>query len=84
MTQQPGEAELRRKISRFLHQDVSQIGLDEHLDEVLGFDSLTGLELMSSIERHFDVYLSDEHLAQPRTLRNMIAALEASSWREAS
>lgn len=84
MQEHPNESELRGLLSRRLYMDVSAIDLDASLNDALGIDSLTGLEVMVHVESHFDVYLSDEHLSQPRTLANILAALDEVTWRRAS
>ncbi len=84
MMHHPCEDDLRTLIARKLHADMSQIGLDAPLIDTLGIDSLTGLELMAWAEEHFDVYFSDDHIAQPRTLANILAALDDLEVRKAS
>ena len=46
MQEHPHESELRALLSRRLRMDLSGIDLDASLNEALGIDSLTGLEVM--------------------------------------
>lgn len=78
------EAELRTFLAAHFDQDLAALPLDTSLDEALGLDSLDGLELMAEIEEHFDVCFPPEDVNAPRTLGNILEALDASSWRKAS
>jgi acyl carrier protein len=82
MTHHPYEGDLRQIADRMLNCDTSRVGLDEPLIEVTGMDSLTGLELMAAVETRFGVYFSDDHIAQPRTLANILAALDEVAAKE--
>jgi acyl carrier protein len=84
MTQHVLEAALRKLVSERLNLRVADVALDAPLGDALGFDSLTGLELMAEVEEAFAVRFTDEHLARPRTLANILAALDEVSWRKAS
>ncbi len=75
---------MRQAIGECLHREVAELELDEPLGEVLGIDSLAGLELMAQIETRLGVRFRDEHLAQPRTLGNMLAAIQAQEGRARS
>lgn len=84
MTPHPFEIDVRHVVANKLCFDVSGVGLDEPLKEVTGMDSLTGLELMAEIEKRFNVYFSDDQVAQPRTLGNILSALDDAGRRRAS
>ncbi len=84
MKTHPLEDELRALIARKLEADASQTDPEALLGEALGIDSLTGLELMAWVEEHFDVLFDDAHLAQPRTLANILTALDDVRWKRAS
>lgn len=51
--------------------------LDSRLDRDLGLDSLGRVELLSRIERSFDVSLPEQLLASAETLRDLLGALSA-------
>jgi|SaaInl4_150m_RNA_FD_contig_21_1516141_length_898_multi_9_in_0_out_0_2 acyl carrier protein len=78
------ETQLRDFLSTRFALDMSDTPLDEPLVETLALDSLAGLELMVEIEVQFNVYFTEDHLAQDRTLRNILEALDGLSWRAAS
>lgn len=84
MTPHPYEVDVRNFVSDKLSFDVSGVGLDESLKDVTGMDSLTGLELMAEIEDRYNVYFRDDHLAKPRTLRNILSALDDVGRKKAS
>ncbi len=77
-------SELRALLSRRLRMDLSGIDLDASLNDALGIDSLTGLEVMVHVENQFEVYFNDEQLSRPRTLANILVALDGVKWRRAS
>lgn len=78
------EPELRAFLSMKFGQDLSAFPLEDSLLDALGLDSLAGLELMADIEDEFDLYFTDEQISRPRTLGNILEALDASAWRAAS
>ena len=82
MTHHRHEADLRDITSRKLSCDMTRVGLHEPLKDATGMDSLTGLELMAAVETRFDVYFRDDHIAQPRTLANILAALDEVTAKE--
>ena len=84
MQQHPHESELRALLSHNLHMDLAAVDLDAPLNDALGIDSLTGLEVMVHVEDHFNVYLSDEQLSRSRTLANILAVLDETHLRRAS
>ena len=78
------EVELRKFLATRFKRDLSELSLDASLSDELGLDSLDGLELIAEIEDRFDLYFTPDHIAQPRTLRNILEAVSASAWRQAS
>lgn len=56
---------------------VSPAALDSSLDKDLGFDSLARMELLSRIEKAFDVHLSDQVMAEADTPRDLIQAISS-------
>ncbi len=84
MNTHPLEDELRALIGSKLDTDTSGLDRDRLLGDALGIDSLTGLEVMAWVEQRFDVLFNDEHLAQPRTLANILTALDEVRWKRAS
>lgn len=72
-----GREELvRRHLQRVTKRDVSGVGLDDDLREVLGIDSLSTLELLALIEDDCDVTLEESDLSRFRTLRLILEALD--------
>ncbi|MDP6173573.1 MAG: acyl carrier protein [Rhodospirillales bacterium] len=71
------DMELRRAIGESLHQEVFHLPMDQTLENALGMNSLAGLELMAEMEDRFGVRFRDEDLARPRTLGNILAALQS-------
>jgi len=51
------------------------ISLDSHLDRDLGLDSLSRLELISRIEKHFTVRLPDNAFSEAETPRDLLRAV---------
>jgi acyl carrier protein len=78
------ESDLRALLSRKLNMDLSGVELEASLNDALGIDSLTGLEVMVHVEEHFDVYFSDEQLSRSSTLANILAVLDETTSRWAS
>lgn len=69
MTRSPHiEAAVRALIRELARQDASTIGRDEDLVEVLGIDSLQGLQILAGVEKRFDLRLPDEDLVRLRTI----------------
>jgi 1-acyl-sn-glycerol-3-phosphate acyltransferase len=50
-------------------------GLDSSLDDDLGLDSLTRVELISRIERHFDVTLPQQEFAEAESPRDLLRSI---------
>jgi len=68
-----------------LHGDRSYtlpITLDSALDRDLGLDSLARVELLSRLERTFQVRLSEKSLAQSESLRDLLRAVIAAQGSE--
>ena len=78
------DADLRDFLATRYDRDLSALPLDASLADELGFDSLDSLEVMGAIEDRFDAYFTPEQLSQTRTLRNILEALDAAAWRQAS
>jgi acyl carrier protein len=51
-------------------------GPDDDLFQVLGIDSMAALDLLSTLEDHFDVDIPDHELRHVRTLRQLAALIE--------
>ena len=56
--------------------DTTVITVDNTLDQDLGFDSLGKMELLSRLEYHFQVHLSEESFVAAETIRDLIQLLE--------
>ncbi len=53
------------------HRILKPIQPNDHLELDLGFDSLNRIELYSSIERHFNIKISEQELAKISTLKEL-------------
>jgi len=56
---------------------LKQAGLDSHLDRDLGLDSLSRLELIARLERHFSVHLSEQIFSEAESPRDLLRAVLA-------
>ncbi len=73
-----------RQLSQELHPRGPSIGtitLDSALDRDLGFDSLGRVELLSRLEQEFDVTLSEQHIAEADTPRDLLRAVHSAQGR---
>jgi acyl carrier protein len=70
------EMELRRIIADVAPAGGATIAADEDLVEVLGVDSLQGLQILAEVERRFDIRLRDEELIQMRSVARIVTAIE--------
>jgi acyl carrier protein len=68
------EAGVRAVIHDVSRQETT-IGRDDDLVEVLGVDSLQGLQVLAGVEKRFDVRLPDEELIQMRTIGRIAEAV---------
>ncbi|MFG2093682.1 acyl carrier protein [Streptomyces sp. NPDC048612] len=62
-----------------LDGDILDAGFEE-----LGYDSLALLETASRIEREYDIALDDSALADARTPRDLLEAVNARLWASAA
>jgi acyl carrier protein len=70
--------EIVRKLSTELHPHIqhrSTITLDSSLDRDLGLDSLSRIELLSRLEKHFGVALTEQTIATIETPRDLLRAI---------
>ena len=70
------EAGVRAVIHDVSRQHVADIGRDRDLVEVLGVDSLQGLQVLAGVEKRFDIRLLDEELIRMRTIGRIVDAVE--------
>jgi acyl carrier protein len=76
MTSDPTlETRVRDIVASISRQDVSSVGAEADLVEVLAVDSLQGLQILAAVEKRFGVRLPDEELIQMRTIRSMVEAV---------
>ncbi len=76
--------EVARRLSQELHPRglaTGPVTLDSALDRDLGFDSLGRVELLSRLERDFDVTLSEQLIAEADTPRDLLRALHSAQGR---
>ena len=70
------ESELRELLAELSRQEVSRLSLDADLVRELGLDSLTRLRLLAGVEKRWNVRFRDSRLAELRTLRQLIVAIQ--------
>jgi acyl carrier protein len=75
MTTPPIETQVREIIAAISRQDLASIRIDDSLVEVLGVDSLQGLQILAAVEKRFGVRLPDEELIRMRTIGAIVAAV---------
>jgi acyl carrier protein len=63
-------------VARYVGRDVD--AADDFSDDI-GLDSIDRLNLMATVEKEHDVYLSDEALSSVSNLRDLLKALEVES-----
>jgi acyl carrier protein len=62
------EARVREIIAAISRQDLAAVGREADLVEVLGVDSLQGLQILAAVEKRFAIRLPDEELIRMRTI----------------
>lgn len=70
------EDELRELLAEIVCQDVSHLGLDDDLILALDIDSLRGLEILATVEKHYDVILPSLQLSQVNSLRKLLEIID--------
>ena len=75
MTLPPIEAQVREIIAAISRQDLASVQVDDSLVEVLGVDSLQGLQILAAVEKRFGIRLPDEELIRMRTIGAIVAAV---------
>ncbi len=55
------------------------IELDSHFERDLGLDSLTRVELISRVERHFEIALPERSFAETETARDLLRAIQGAA-----
>lgn len=78
------ESQVRECLAHSCKGEVSSLGLDDDLVEKLGLDSLQGLEVLAVLEKRFGVRFPDERLEELRTIRALVAAIQAAPARRNS
>jgi acyl carrier protein len=76
------ETRVREIIAEISRQDLTPIGRDDDLVEVLGVDSLQGLQILAAVEKRFNLRLPDEDLVKMRTIGTIAEAV--SRWQESA
>ena len=76
MSSEEIEARVRTVLAEACRRDVSSLRPDDDLVETLGLDSLQGLQVLARLEGRFGVRFPDERLAELRTLRRLISAIQ--------
>lgn len=67
---------VRKRIARQLHCKEVEICDDSPIIEGLGADSLDVVELVTAMEDHYHVQVSDADLLQMKTIDDVVAYLE--------
>lgn len=62
--------EIRAIVADILEIDVEEIGWDTHFWEALGADSLQGIEILSTLERRFEITIEQSQLAGMNDVRS--------------
>jgi acyl carrier protein len=75
MTMPSVEAQVREIIAAISRQDLASVRIDDNLVEVLGVDSLQGLQILAAVEKRFGIRLPDEELIRMRTIGAIVAAV---------
>jgi len=69
------EAGVRAILRDVSRQDTTGIGRDDDLVQVLGVDSLQGLQVLAGVEKRFDIRLHDDELIRMRTIGRIVEAV---------
>jgi len=69
------EAAVRAVIQDVARQETVGIGRDDDLVEVIGVDSLQGLQVLAGVENRFGIRLPDDELIQMRTIGRIADAV---------
>ena len=77
MSERSREEDLRTLLAEVSGQDARRIGSDDDLVNELGLDSLAGLRLLAAVEKRFGIRFPDDHLAEIRTLKQLLDLIEA-------
>jgi len=70
------DRDIRALVAEVTRQDTTMLGRDDDLVEVLGVDSLQGLQILARVEKRFDVRLPDKELIGMRTIGRISALVE--------
>ena len=82
----PAEIELRVReiLDQSCRRKAASLAPGDDLVETLGLDSLEGLQVLAAVEKRFGVRFPDERLAQLRTVRALVDAIQSSPPRKPS
>ena len=87
--QEQDAAQILLRIVQDFHQEIHReasnsrnIHLDSTFDRDLGFDSLTRMELLARIEKHFGAVLPESLFAEADTPRDLLRARNAEKSKE--
>ena len=70
------EGRLRSCLTSRFGRDMTDFPVDACLIEGVGLDSLDELELMASLECEFHVSFSADQLAEPKSIRGILKAID--------
>lgn len=70
---------VRAIIAQALCKDVSEVGLDDHFENVLGGDSIKRVGILAALEAEFRVRIADIAVRRFRTARQLAVWLSANA-----
>jgi acyl carrier protein len=59
-----------------IEMDASEIGLDDEFRSFSHIDSLKALDLMTALERHFNIKLPERELREFESINKVVASVE--------
>ena len=68
--------QVKEIISNHLGISIEEIDDNSDIFEVLGADSLDGVDLLMSFEEHFDISVPDEDAVELRTVNKIVNYIE--------
>ncbi|HEX5068697.1 MAG TPA: acyl carrier protein [Vicinamibacterales bacterium] len=71
------ETDVRSLIESVTRHSIDSVSADDDLVEVLGIDSLQGLQMLAGVEKHFGIRLPDDQLIHMRTIGRIADAVRA-------
>ncbi|WP_220449785.1 acyl carrier protein [Nonomuraea longispora] len=74
-------SDIREIVAEVLELSPEEISESGDFIEEYGADSMSAIEILAGLDRHFDIEIPQEHLAQMRNLREVYAVVaREASW----